>query len=161
MLGYNYRMLETTAAIGLGQLAHLDAGNDKRIKNAELLTNSLKNVKGIAIIAEKAAKTSTKIGAALTDSIAKSVFHQFTIRVLPEYPLSRDELANKLAKKGIESKVFYPLPLHKLPHIMKVVGAVSCPVAELASREVLSLPIHPGVSKTDLKKIAEVFAVFS
>jgi len=157
MLGYNYRMLETTAAIGLGQLAHLDAGNEKRVKNAEILTNLLASVQGIVIIP----KSCPKIGAASTDSIAKPVFHQFTIRVRPEYPLSRDELASKLSTAGVESSVFYPVPLHKMPHIARVVGDVSCPIAELASREVLSLPIHPAVSEAELRRIADVIARFA
>jgi dTDP-4-amino-4,6-dideoxygalactose transaminase len=137
-LGFNYRMTDISATIGLGNLAKLSEFTRRRRENAELLTGLLKDVRGIAT----------------PHSDFESVFHQYTIRVLPEFPLSRDELASKLKENGIDIGIFYPLPLSQMPHIVRAAGEASCPVAEKASKEVLSLPIHPGVSMVDIKRIA-------
>jgi len=151
-LGFNYRMTDISATIGLGNLTKLDEFTKKRRENAELLTSLLKDVRGLATPCCRASSASTSTGSMHSDF--ESVFHQYTIRVLPEYPLSRDELASKLSKEGIDTSLFYPLSLNKMPHVIRTAGEASCPVAELASKEVLSLPIHPSVSMADIKRIA-------
>jgi len=140
ILGYNYRLSEVAAVIGLSNLKYLDNWNKKRHENAKLFTGLLSDIKGLVT--------------PHIDSNGKHAFHQYTIKVTSEYPLSRDELIDKLARNGVEGKVFYPVPLHKMRHIAKVVGRQKFPVAEQACREVLSLPIHPAISKADLNHIA-------
>lgn len=142
MLGYNYRLTEVAAAIGIGQLKLVEEGNKKRWENAALLTSLLKEVKGIVT--------------PFVDPRGVPAFHQYTIRITKDYKLTRAELVALLDKAGIESKVFYPNPLNKMTHISSVTGITSCPVTEKACEEVLSLPIHPGVSESEIKRIAEV-----
>lgn len=142
-MGYNYRMTDMAAALGLVQMKKLDAFNQKRIGNAKLLTEGLKKIKGI-----------------ITPKIKNGyhhVFHQYTIRITDEFKINREQLSKYLIEKGIGNAVFYPNPLHLSPHIIKITGKPKIlPVAEKMAQEVLSLPVHPSVSKKDIKHIINV-----
>lgn len=136
-LGYNYRMTNIAAAIGRVQLKKLDLLNEKRIKNATYLTKNLANVRGIVT--------------PYVDPRVKHVYHQYVIRVENDFPLNRDELAARLEEKGVDVAVHYPLPVHQQP-FYKRLGYPQhiCPNAIIASRKVLSLPVHPLLTTEDL-----------
>jgi len=141
VLGFNFRMTDIAAAIGLEQLKKLEKFNKKRIGNANYLN---KNIKTKGIILPK-----VKIG-------YRHVFHQYTIRVTPQCPKSREELIRILNDNGIGSAIYYPLPVyHQKPYVR-----LSCknrfPVTEKCTREVLSIPVHPSLTKRDLNKIVSV-----
>lgn len=140
-LGYNYRMTDIHAAIGLGQLEKIDEMTDKRISNAQKLSEGLKNIKGIKIPFIK--------------PNAKHVFHQYTIKV-DGFKMSRDELSEKLKEKGIMAGVHYPKPLHLQP-CFRYLGYKKgdFPIAERLSEQVLSLPVHPSLSDNDIDYIIE------
>ncbi|MBU7046443.1 MAG: DegT/DnrJ/EryC1/StrS family aminotransferase [Theionarchaea archaeon] len=133
-LGYNFRMTEISAAIGRVQLKKLDKFNDIRIKNAEYLSRNL-NHEGIEV--------------PLTEEGKIHVFHQYTIRVTESFPLTRNELEKHLRDKGIGCRVYYPQPLHQLP-LFKKYAHKNLKKSEEASLQVLSLPVHPGVTPEDL-----------
>ncbi|HEY9246947.1 MAG TPA: DegT/DnrJ/EryC1/StrS family aminotransferase, partial [Candidatus Methanoperedens sp.] len=137
MLGFNLRMTDIAAAIGLVQLKKLDGFNDARINNSEYLSRLLNTIDGIKIphVMER----------------CRHVFHQYTVRLNSEIP--RDEIALLLNKKGIGTGIYYPLPIHKQPFYIAQGYDESLPVAEKAAAEVLSLPVHPGVSRDDLDTI--------
>jgi len=135
-VGYNYRMSDVAAAIGIEQLKKLPEFNHRRIQNAEFLNNHLSEISGIIV---------PKIDAG-------HVFHQYTIRVTPSCRISRDKLVDILSEKGIASSVFYPLPVHKQEAYPEY-NHLSFPITEKLSKEVLSLPIHPSLTETDLLKI--------
>jgi perosamine synthetase len=139
MLGFNLRMTDIAAAIGLVQLKRLNGFNDTRIRNSEYLSKSLSKIKGVRVphVQER----------------CKHVFHQYTVRIKSEIP--RDEIATLLNKKGIGTGIYYPLPIHKQPFYKSLGYDESLPVSEKASQEVLSLPVHPGVTMTDLDAISE------
>jgi len=65
----------------------------------------------------------------------------------------RDAIRDALAKEGIASSVFYPMPLHKQPAYASL-GKVELPVAENVSKSVLSLPIHPFLDDASIDRIA-------
>ncbi|MDP2669413.1 MAG: DegT/DnrJ/EryC1/StrS family aminotransferase [bacterium] len=139
-MGYNYRMTDIVAAIGLAQMKKLDDFNRKRIDNAVLLTEGLKGIPGIITPVVQAGY--------------KHVFHQYTVRVTEKFKMKREELLAHLADKGIGSAVFYPKPLHLFDHIKKLQKArVLFPFAEKITQEVLSLPVHPLVSEKDISYI--------
>jgi len=142
VFGYNYRMSEVQATIGLVQLRRLDEWNNIRIKNAELLTSLLSDVKGV--ITPK------------TYPNRKHVFHQYTIRVTPEFRTTRENLIEELRTKGISSLIYYPIPIHKQEIYKKLGLNMSLPKTEKVAEEVLSLPIHQSVKKEDLEKIANI-----
>lgn len=133
VLGYNYRMTDISAAIGLIQLKKLDRMNDKRISNANFMSRELKDIPEIELPVVK--------------ENAKHVFHQFTIKTE-----KRDYLANYLNKKGISTGIFYPRPIYQNPLFDRI---EYCPVAESVSKKVLSLPIGPFLEKDHLKRISE------
>lgn len=144
ILGYNYRMTEISAAIGLYQLKKLDEFTAKRVENATLLTEGIGVIKGLIppFIAQK----------------VKHVFHQFTIRVTPDFGISRDELRQKLRERDIIAGLYYPLPIHKQPVYRKLGYDDYLPNSEKAATEVLSLPVHPGLKKEDIKAIIRALA---
>ncbi|MEA3254687.1 MAG: DegT/DnrJ/EryC1/StrS family aminotransferase [Candidatus Altiarchaeota archaeon] len=144
MLGFNMRMTDIAAAIGIAQLLRLVEFNNSRIRNAVYLTDKLRNVDGL-------------VTPGVREGV-KHVFHQYTIRVMDEFRVSRDELITILTEKGIGSGIHYPVPVHKQPLYRDLGYAVNLPVSEGLAREVLSLPIHPSVTKEDLDYIADTIS---
>ena len=141
-LGYNYRMTDLAAAIGIEQLKKLPAFNARRAENAAWYDQHLANIPGL-----------------ITPSIGPDrthVYHQYTIRITPEYGLSRDALVELLGKRGIGSAIYYPIPVHR-QHSMRAygMGELAFPVTEHMADEVLSIPIHPSVTDSDRLVIAD------
>ncbi|MBK9926005.1 MAG: DegT/DnrJ/EryC1/StrS family aminotransferase [Anaerolineales bacterium] len=140
-LGYNFRMTDVHAAIGLAQLKKLDGFNSKRQANAKFLSENLKGV--------------------VTPYIPEGqthVFHQYTIRV-PDG--KRDALRTHLQEKGVGSEVYYPVPIHQQTFYVKELGYnQSLPETEHATTEVLSLPVHASLSPSDLETIVSAVNEF-
>ena len=81
------------------------------------------------------------------------MFHQYTVRVPGG---RRDALREYLRKHGVGSEVYYPIPVHKQKYYVEQLGNKGFfPEAEQATTEVLSLPVHPGLSQVDLETIVE------
>ncbi|MEM5794331.1 MAG: DegT/DnrJ/EryC1/StrS family aminotransferase [Candidatus Aenigmatarchaeota archaeon] len=140
-LGYNYRMTEIAAAIGLIQFKKLESLNSKRIKNAKFLTKKLKFVEGLEV--------------PFVAKNVKHVYHQYTIKTN-----KRNKLKDFLDKKGIQTVVYYPLPIHKQPLYQQLGYKDFLPVAEQLSNKVLSLPVHPALTKKDLQFIVDSIKEF-
>ena len=80
------------------------------------------------------------------------VFHQYTIRVPAG---AREGLQQHLRQRGIPSMVYYPVPLHRLAVFAELgYGEGSLPETEAASREVLSLPMHPHLAAEQIRTVA-------
>nr|VFJ62168.1 MAG: perosamine synthetase [Candidatus Kentron sp. FW] len=141
-IGFNYRISDIHAAIALEQLKKIDLIAKKRSRNAELLIKGLKGITGITV-------------PVLRNGI-KHGFHQFSIKV-DGYKSSRDALLEKLRKNGVGATVYYPQPLH-LTALYAGFGYKKgdFPVAEETAEKILSLPVHPNVSKKDIQKIIDV-----
>ena len=135
VIGYNLRMTSIAAAIGRVQLKNLPQNNKRRIKNGKALTKNLTGIEGII--------------PPYVEEYNEHVYHQFTIRVKKD----RDALMEGLNTREIGSKVFYPTTLASSPAISKYVEGFY-PKAEIACKEVLSLPVHPGVHIDDIEKIS-------
>ena len=140
-LGFNFRMNDLQAGIGLVQLGKIDIWNSKRQDNAAFLSEKLSNIDGIVPpnIREE----------------TEHVFHQYTIRIR-----MRDQAAQTLKKNGIGFGIHYPKPIHQQPLYRSLGYQDHLPCAEDASQEVLSLPIHPDLQKSELEKIADVISSF-
>lgn len=138
-LGFNFRMTDLQAAIGLVQLGKVSGWNEQRQKNAAFLTERLSGLPGIT-------PPKVRLGGG-------HVFHQYTIRAE-----GRDAALDKLAKKGVGVGVYYPIPIHQQPYYRELGYDVHMPVSEAASLEVLSLPVHPGLSQAELDEIAAAVA---
>jgi dTDP-4-amino-4,6-dideoxygalactose transaminase len=133
-LGYNFRMTDVHAAIGLAQLNKLERFNSQRQANAKFLSENLKGV----------------VTPLVPDEYTH-VFHQYTIRV-PDG--KRDALRSHLQEHSIGSEVYYPVPIHQQSFYAGELGyKVSLPETERAALDVLSLPVHAGLVATDLETI--------
>jgi perosamine synthetase len=133
-LGFNFRMTDVHAAIGLAQLQKLDKFNRARQRNAAYLSQHLEGVQ-VPFVPEG----------------SQHVYHQYTVRVAGE---RRDNLRSFLQENGVGSEVYYPVPVHQQTFYIEDLGyALSMPEAEKAALEVLSLPVHPALSQADLEKI--------
>jgi perosamine synthetase len=91
----------------------------------------------------------------IVKSNIKHVFHQYTVRITRDFGISRDELRQKLVDKGIGTEVYYPLPVHKQLFYRNLGYKDHLPNSEKAAEEVLSLPVHPSVTKKDLECIVD------
>lgn len=139
MLGFNFRMTNIHAAIGVAQMPKLEGFNEKRIANAAYLSANLPQ---------------DKVQLPQVSPGTRHVFHQYTVRVLP--PLERDALRAHLTEHGVGSEVYYPVPVHEQQLYGDLgYGGQSFPESEKAAKSVLSLPIHPGLTQEDLETIVE------
>jgi dTDP-4-amino-4,6-dideoxygalactose transaminase len=141
LLGYNYRMTDIAAAIGICQLKKLDDFNRRRIEHAQFLAERLSAIRGLIV--------------PFVTPDVKHVFHQFTVKVTEDFGMPRDELKRRLKDKGIIAEVYYPLPIHKQPLYKGLGYNDNLPTSEKACGEVLSLPVHPLLTKEDLNYIVE------
>ena len=131
--GYNLRMTDIHAAIGRVQLQKLPKMTEKRIRNASFLSENL-DIETVPFIPQG----------------HRHVFHQYTVRIKN----NRENFSRKLHDLGIGNDVYYPTQVHKLPSFNL---SVDLPMTQLATQEVLSLPVHPRLSKMDLRKIVSNF----
>jgi perosamine synthetase len=139
-LGYNYRMTDMAAAIGLVQLKKLEKFNVRRRRNADFLTSNIR-CRGV-----------------ITPAVAPGahhVYHQYVIRLTEEFPLKRPEFIDYLGAKGIGTAVHYPLPIHRQPLYALQNDPDPCPVSTTLSSCVLSLPVHPLLDGKELKYICD------
>ncbi|WP_303294728.1 DegT/DnrJ/EryC1/StrS family aminotransferase [Methanobrevibacter woesei] len=137
-IGYNFRMTDIAAAIGLAQLKVIDEFNDKRISNADYLNEQLKDIEGI--VTPKSPDN------------YKHVYHQYTVRVEKG---NRDDWVEFLTNKGIGTGIHYPIPLYNQPIYKKLGIEGDCPLAEKAADNVISLPVHPSLTKEDLDLVVD------
>ena len=140
VVGYNFRMTEIAAAIGIEQLKKLDKFNEKRIENADYLTFKMERRSDIST--PRAPKG------------FKHVYHQYTIR-----SKNREKLLKLLKKSGIGFGIYYPVPVNKQKALKGFTNMVF-PESEKSANEVISLPIHPSVSERELSRISKVFLLY-
>ena len=138
MIGYNYRLNDIGGAIGCEQLKKLPAFNALRSSHAAYLDSH---------ISKKGLITPYRM------PDATHVYHQYVIRITPDFPMKRGEFMTSLAEHGIGTAVHYPIPIHKQPVYLDQEISTSCPVAKRLCDEVLSLPVHPNVTEPMLEKI--------
>ena len=141
MIGFNYRMTNLQAAIGVAQLKRLDKFIEKKRKIAKIYNQSLNDVKELILPPEM--------------PWAKNVYWMYSILVKNTGRISRDCFIKKLADSGIDSRPFF-YPIHTMPPYKE---NVAYPIAEKLSQEGLNLPSSVKLSEDDLKKI--VNALFS
>jgi dTDP-4-amino-4,6-dideoxygalactose transaminase len=130
VVGFNLRMTDIHAAIGISQLTKVKKWTLKRQENAEYLNSKIESVI-----------------TPFTPTGFEHVYHQYTVRI----ETGRDAFSNRLTELGIGNSVYYPTQVHKLPSFNRTLGLFH---TQNATEQVLSLPIHPSLSKKDLNRIA-------
>jgi dTDP-4-amino-4,6-dideoxygalactose transaminase len=135
-LGYNFRLSDIHAAIGLAQLGHLDEWTARRQANARALTEQLSDL---------------PIAFQATFPDVTHVYHQFTVRI----PHGRDDVAAALKRQEIGHEIYYPTPIHQQPLYRQLGYDDALPHTEQAAREVLSLPVHPSITSADVRRVTD------
>ncbi|ULL19442.1 DegT/DnrJ/EryC1/StrS family aminotransferase [Paenibacillus sp. H1-7] len=137
--GYNSRLDEMQAAILRVKLPYIDQWNQNRFQIAKRYSEAFEDISGI-------------IPPALSRISEDShVFHQYTIRILDG---NRDRVQKELSDLGVETMVYYPIPVHRLP--VYEGSTISAPVSEKAAAEVISLPIWPQMDVKIQQKVIDV-----
>jgi len=135
-IGYNYRMSEGQAAVGMAQLSKIELFREKRKKLAKAYSNLI-NVDGITKPVEK--------------SYSDSSWQFYVIKVEEEFGMDRDELLLKLDERGIGTSVHYT-PIFNFAPYHKYYKK-DCPVAEESYKKILSLPLAPVLDEEDVKTV--------
>ncbi len=136
MVGYNFRMTDLHAAIGLAQMDRLEAFVERRRANAAFL-----NAKIESVVTPK-----------VSDGY-EHVWHQYTIRL--DGGRDRDAAVRQLNEGGVGTGIFYPIPAHQHGYMRELVGDLHLSAVEQVAKEVISLPVHPLLERADLLKIVE------
>ena len=141
-VGLNSRLDSLQAAVLLAKLPHLESWSAAR------RTHAARYAAGFAGL--------PSVIAPPTDPVNEHIFHQYTIRAE-----RRDELQQHLTGNGVGNKIYYPLALHLQPcfgHLGYRPG--SLPVTEEAMTAVISLPIYPELTESQVDRVVEVVAAF-
>lgn len=140
VIGYNYRMTNIAAAIGLCQLSKLEGFNEKRKRNAAFYFNNINNSMLV-----------------LPQNREGHVYHQFTIRVLNN---KRKEFITYLEKNEIGYGIFYPLSIPEQRCYDKFGFDTKYNVTDEIKEEVVSIPVHPLLSDSEVETICNVINAF-
>jgi perosamine synthetase len=143
MLGTNYRMTEIQAAMGVVQLRRLPEFLAKRTHNAQTLNRLLGKSEKIKLPPQIANRSSS--------------WYLYTVRIKDGTQTQRNNIIAELHSKGIGAEAYYPTPIHQMPYYRETFGKFNLPETEKAANQVLSLPIHPGVTEEQVQFIAETF----
>ena len=140
MLGHNYRMPEIEAAIGCVQLKKLPKFLKKRRRNAEILSKRLKRAKGLRLPEEP--------------KELRHSWYLYTVRLEGARASKRDKLVDQLKERGVGVGVYYNPPIHLMPFYSRF-KRHRLMETEKASKQVFSLPVHPGVTAKQANFIAD------
>jgi perosamine synthetase len=146
VLGYNYRMSDITAALGISQLAKIEEIIKMRRDKANYMSENLSKIKNLSTPKP------------LFD-YHFHVYQMYTVRVL-EGKKTRDDLANHLAEKGVMTKIYFS-PIH-LTHFYKKELKYNCklPVTEEMSERVLTLPLYPSLTIEEMDYMVDEIKAF-
>jgi dTDP-4-amino-4,6-dideoxygalactose transaminase len=133
--GFNFRMTELAAAIGLVQLGKLDSITDRRRQVAAYYDETIRS--------DRLFRPALALG-------AEHVYHQYTLRVRGG---GRDELREALSELGVSTGIYYPVPVHWQP-TYRAMGEVSRPLAERAAADMLSIPVHHALTDAEVEHVA-------
>jgi perosamine synthetase len=139
MLGYNYRMSEIQAAIGVVQLEKLSSFVAKRRANAQRLTELLAKTGRLQLPKETKGRQHS--------------WYLYTVRLKDGKLSERDKILEELKKKGIGAEAYYVHPVHTMPYYRETFGERKLPETEKAAQQVFSLPVHPGVTEEQVDYI--------
>jgi perosamine synthetase len=140
IIGYNYRMMNLPAAIGLAQLERVNWNLQRRSEIAAWYREELLDVPGVTWQAEK--------------EWARHAHWLFSIILNDEVHADRDAVMAYLEKRGIETRpIFYPM--HILPPYLELARNEAYPVAERLARRGLSLPTWAGLTREDVSFVCD------
>ncbi len=142
MLGFNYRMTDIAAVIGLNQLSEIDGYLARRRYCGKVLREGVERIEGLH---------PQRIGEGVNHS-----YSYFTSTMdTTDFKCTRDEFMEALRAENISCAIHYPVPLTKQPAITDLMKPERCPASEETSNRIFSLPMYPGLMDGELEKILE------
>ncbi|MBI3036856.1 DegT/DnrJ/EryC1/StrS family aminotransferase [Candidatus Woesearchaeota archaeon] len=142
-IGYNFRMTNVQAAIGLAQLEQIEKFIAAKRKNAEIYNSLLKDVKGLTLQHEM--------------PWAKNVYWMYSILVEDDFGRSRDELMKLLKAEGVDTRPFF-YPMHQLPMYSEGHGDNEFPVASELALKGINLPSSVKLTADDIRYVCNAIA---
>ncbi len=142
-IGFNYRLTNLQAALGLAQLEQIESFVDNRRKNAQLYTSLLKEVPGLTLPVEKL--------------WAKNVYWMYSLLVEKEFGLSMSQLREELLQRGVDTRTFF-YGMHKQPAYLKGGDnypdcSGSYPVADELAEKGLYLPSSSHLTEEQIRYV--------
>ena len=137
ILGYNFRLTEISAAIGLVQLDKLDANTARRQAIARRYGEALADLP-LALPAWPDGRT--------------HAFNQYTIGAGPP----RDEIVAEMQDAGVMCGIYYPIPCHRQAYVMELGIEANLPNTDAAAAGSMSLPIFPSLAEAEQDRVIEV-----
>jgi perosamine synthetase len=137
-IGYNYRMTNVQAALGVAQLERIDEFIATRVRNAQRYNERLACLPGVTCPA--------------CADWAENVYWMYTILVGDDYGMERDVLMARLRERGIETRPFFH-PLHRLPMYDR---GLHLPVAEEIACRGINLPSSSALTPADVDAVCDV-----
>jgi perosamine synthetase len=142
-LGFNYRLSDLAAALGVAQLEKLDSLLERRSRVAALYEQGLSGVEGVQ----------TPLAAR---GMERRSWFVYVVRLADE--VDRDATIARLAERGIASKAYLPC-IHLFPHLRELgYREGQFPVAEAASAHSLALPFFPAMSEGQVERVCQELA---
>src|SRR5215469_3327791 len=143
MPGYNWRLTDLQAAVALPQVHRMKEINAARSANAARLTAGLVGTPGLAVPLIPADRT--------------HVWHQYTVRILPDAKAGREAFCSRLVVAGVGNGIYYPKLMHDYACYADNAQVVidDTPTARAMTTQVVSIPVHPGLSDSDLTRVVE------
>jgi perosamine synthetase len=142
--GMKANFTDIQGAIGRAQLHYLDGWQKRRAEIAQLYGEQLADIRGIELPPRPIAE--------------QHAWHLYIVRIQPEFGMHRDAVVEALAGRGIGTSVHF-IPIHHQPYFRSLLGADQCerlPVADAVFPEILSLPLHPGLSNREIARVCTV-----
>ena len=136
MLGYNFRLTDLAAAIGLAQFAKLERNTARRQAIAARYDEAFADL---------------PIRLPITPDGRTHVFHQYTLDVGP----ARDAIIAELREAGVGADIYYPIPVHRQEYIMERGLHADLPVTDAAAARTLALPMFPGLTDEEQAQVID------
>jgi len=143
--GYNYRLDEIRAALGISQLKRIKKINELRKKATIYYHSKLKNIPGIVLPDMVNDKTHS--------------YHLYTIKVTKPFKLSRNQLFKKLKQAGIRTTVYW-MPIHKYSAFRKFANLSNVKNTSKTYNEILALPLFPNILKKHQDSVINIIKSF-
>jgi perosamine synthetase len=138
ILGYNFRMTDIAAAIGLVQLDKLEYNTKRRQLVAHRYDEALAGL---------------PVTLPICPAGRSHVYHQYTVGVGP----ARDEIVAEMKDAGVMCGIYYPIPCHKAAYVLELGIEAHLPVTDAAAADSMSLPMYPGLTEAEQGEVISAF----
>ncbi len=139
ILGYNFRLTDLVASIGLVQLDKLERNTERRRAVASRYDQAFADL---------------PVQLPICPEGRTHVYHQYTVRV---DPAARDAIIDEMKEAGVICGIYYPIPVHRQAYILELGIDANLPVTDVVAASCLSLPMYPGLTEDEQRQVIDAF----